>query len=153
MPTVYPFSAMPAVLNATAGRVQRNATRIVQKVASTAHRELVLATPVDTGKARSNWIVAVDGPFNAVIPPYAPGRFLGRGERANANAAIAQGKGPIGRFDARVNRSVHISNNTPYIGVLNTRVHSLQTAPGFVERSLLVAAASIQGIKILDANP
>lgn len=65
-----------------AERVSGNTTRLVRKVALTADQAVVSGTPVDTGRAKSNWIVALNGSTIETIEPYVPGKD-GSTEAAN----------------------------------------------------------------------
>lgn len=101
-------------------------------------------TPVDVGRARSNWRISVGRPLSGAIPAYRPypSRHLppyvsigSKSERANLNAVMAQGKARLARY---VKGPVYISNNLPYIGPLD-RGHSRQTSAGFVLRAVTAA--------------
>lgn len=145
---VRPFSAMPEVMKDRTDQIGDGITTLVRRVSAAIHRSVVLGTPVDKGVARSNWVVTRDVPFSSRIPAYAPGSKLGIGETANASAAISQGLAAIGRFDARRNRSIHFTNNVPYIVKLNGG--SSRQAPAlFVQRAIAEGAASIRGVRLL----
>lgn len=75
---------------------------------------LVLNTPVDTGRARSNWIVSLNAPSVLVVDP---------NKTPDPNGIIASFK---------VTDTAYIANNLPYIRRLNEG--SSQQAPaGFVD--------------------
>ena len=106
-------------------------------VATVLDETLIRGTPVDTGRARSNWIVTKGSPFGSGpdkggIFPYAPGMKLGITETANAAAAIAQGRKVIQSFNAAIDKAIYITNNVIYIGVLDTG-HSRQAPTGFTK--------------------
>lgn len=86
-------------------------------IAGAIHESVVRGTPVDTGAARSNWIISLDAPFSDFIEPYAYGSHLGIGEQSNASAAISQGQTVLA--GVRSGSIIYIQNNTPYIGLLN----------------------------------
>ena len=94
--------------------------------------EVVLATPVDTGKARSNWQVGIGAPPSGVVSPYAPGRHLGLGETGNANGAIYAGQSVLRVSDP--DQTIYIGNNVHYLEKLNDGF-SPQAGAGFVERA------------------
>lgn len=127
-------------------QVEAGANRIKREVALIADREVVLATPVDTGRARSNWIVSLQAPILAEREPYAPGEGLGISERANAQGAIDQGKDRINA--AKPGQTIFISNNVYYIGFLNDGT-SAQAARGFVQTAVMQAVGSVRGARIL----
>ncbi len=137
-------------------QVDNAATRIVKTVSKRALRALVTNTPVDKGVARSNWRVGIGGVPTSSIAAYAPGSKLGINERANASAAITAG---ISRIDSvspgrgnRLRTSIFIVNNVPYIERLNEG-YSKQNAPGWIERSLQEARASINNFRVFTRRP
>jgi hypothetical protein len=133
------------VLSAVA---DENAEAVVKKAALAADQALVLATPVDTGRARSNWIASVDIPVKEVRAPYAAGQGLGRGEGANARGALEQAREEISKYEIGTHRRIVISNNVPYIETLNNG-HSAQAPSGFIEKAIQQATTAIRGARIL----
>ena len=114
-----PFSDLPKIMANIEKRAKRALRITVQEVALTTHSKAIRTTRVDTGVARSNWIMTLGSPFTGVIPAYRPGKMRGIGERANANAARKQGLGVIRRYKVESEQIIYITNNTPYIGFLN----------------------------------
>ena len=82
-----------------------NVEKRVRKAALAADQVAVLATPVDTGRARANWRVGV-GTNPAGFDPDA--------SDPSGASAIAQGATAIGGWKSG-NGSIYISNNVPYI--------------------------------------
>jgi len=120
--------------------------RLVRAVALAADQAVVLATPVDTGNARSNWQVGLNAPVVSERTPYAPGNRLGLGEQANAQAAMEQARQVVaGRG---FGQSVWISNNVNYIGKLNEGF-SRQAPANFVEMGILAAVEAARQGKLL----
>jgi len=133
-----------------ASNVERNVNTVARKVCIVLHRELVLATPVDTGTARSNWIVSLGSPANGTRKAYKPhpkGSGAGIGESANASAALEAGAAVIARRKA--GQSLFVSNNLPYIQRLDEG-HSAQAPANFVKRAILQANALLKKIKVLN---
>ena len=127
-----------------ASQVEKAAVRKIQAASKAAHETVVLATPVDTGQARSNWLTRRNSPNRAVIDAHAPGKNLGRGELANAATAIALGRREI--ETVRIGDKLFITNNLDYIAALN-RGTSMQTPANFFQRSFVAgikAAARIR---------
>jgi hypothetical protein len=124
-------------------RLQIGVNYIVQAVAIEVDQALVMATPVDTGRARSNWIASLGRPRRSVIGPYAPGKKLGLGESGNANAAMAQARAVI---TARTSngQAVYITNNVPYIGDLNAGRSPQARPAGFAQRASQVGTATVR---------
>ncbi len=136
-------------INIRATNVPREVNRVVRLAALAINQTVVMATPVDTGRARSNWLVSLGRPREDVIEPYSPlrqGQDAGKlGEGANARGALAQGQEQIA---ARVPEQViFISNNVGYIGALN-RGTSVQAPAMFVEAAIDAAVAVVAGAKI-----
>lgn len=117
-----------------------NIGKIVRQVAIVADREIVLATPVDTGRARANWIVTIGSPTSSVREPFVEGAS----EVANTQAAIASGAEAIGRY--RLGSSIFIQNNLPYIGRLNDG-YSRQAPANFVQQAIVRAAEIVKRIR------
>lgn len=108
---------------------------------------MVLATPVDKGRARSNWLVELDAPRRDTIEPYVPGEGGNTGG-ANASAALAQGGAVIGGYNGDHNTAIVISNNLPYIGPLNAG-SSRQAPAGFVEKAVQAAVKQVGTVRLL----
>lgn len=145
---VKPFSAMPGVMRDRAAEVQRGTTVIVRRAARAIDRGVVFGTPVDEGTARSNWVATLNVPFSGVIPAYAPGSKLGIAERGNAQGAIVQASGVINQYQAGRTRTIHFTNNVPYIERLNNG-SSLQAPAMFVQRGIQAGIVSLKGVRVL----
>jgi hypothetical protein len=123
--------------------------RLVQEVALVVDRELVMGTPVDTGRARSNWQVSVAAPTRDQIAAYRPG-LGGSSGPANTQAAMDQAAQAIKARQPE--QDVFISNNLPYIKRLNEG-HSAQAPAGFVERAIKRGLEVVRRARILrDGN-
>jgi hypothetical protein len=131
-------------------QIQNAGARVTKMTAKRALRLLVENTPVDKGVARSNWRVGLGNTTRAVIPAYAPGKNLGRGERANASAAIAAGNARINSVKAGSNGltiAIYITNAVPYIEKINSKTR--QNSPGWIQASLAQAKAEVlPGFKV-----
>jgi hypothetical protein len=129
------FRELPGVMTTVSRRIESNTQNLVKRVAIEVGDVLVENTRVDTGLARSNWQGTLDVPAAGTIPPYAPGRRLGLAETANANAAKSQLRATTARFDLDRNRTIFITNNVPYIGLLNDGSVA-ETPQNFVEKAV-----------------
>lgn len=132
-----------------ADNVPREVNRIVRQVALIADQTLVLATPVDTGRARSNWLVSLEAPRESEIEPYNPlpegtdpAKF---GESGNARSAINQARDQIGR--RKPGQTIYITNNVPYIQRLNDGF-SAQAPAMFVEIAIQQAVAAVRNARL-----
>lgn len=144
---VRPFEDLPIVMRKRAKELSDGVTKAVQRVATVVDREVVLGTPVDKGPARSNWVGTLNSPFKGVIPAYAPGKKLGLGEQANAEAAIAQGARAIRLFNVLRDKSLHFTNNVGYIGDLNDG-SSAQAPKMFVQKAIIKGLIALKGVKV-----
>ena len=121
--------------------------KAVRMAALAADQAVVLGTPVDKGRARSNWIVSLGAPSRTTVDPHVPGEG-GSTAGANANAALAQGAAVIGGYSGLIHGSIAISNNLPYIGRLNTG-YSKQAPAGFVEKAVQSAVRAVQKARVV----
>jgi hypothetical protein len=128
-------------------QVQDNTAKIVRKAALAIDQTLVLATPVNTGRARSNWLVSINVPNNDAISPYSAGVAGSTGSQ-NAQAAIAQGTQVIGSYKPG-DTAIFITNNLPYISALNDG-SSKQAPAHFIEQSIQTAVKAVNGAKLLE---
>lgn len=86
--------------------------------------DLAFETPVDTGAAQWNWLPSIGTPRGDIV--------ASKGDADVRNDAILRADSELNGFNAFVDGSIWISNNLPYIGVLNDG--SSQQAPsGFVD--------------------
>ena len=106
----------------------------------------MLSTPVDTGRARSNWLPSLGGSRQGAIPPYAPlpqGRDPQKfGEQANAQAAINAARLTVGQR-TKPDQDIYLTNNLHYINDLNNG-NSVQAPAGFVQMAVEAAAAAVR---------
>lgn len=115
--------------------VDENVDLAVRKCALAAESTVVLATPVDTGRARSNWLAKIDAPAEGTVEPKDPSSAI-----ADA-AAVVAAYGPN-------NVSIHLTNNLPYIQRLNEG-WSAQAPAGFVEEAVRAALNSLKNVKVV----
>lgn len=85
-----------------------------RKIALDVLAGVVLATPVDTGRARGNWQVTINkAPSGSLLS----GKSSGRSSDKKGQRTIQKGAGRIERL--RTYGRIYISNNVPYIRILN----------------------------------
>lgn len=131
-------------LTVYAAQVGRHPQATQRKATKALARELILATPVDEGTARSNWQVGVT-PSASPRAAYSPGSHLGISESGNASSAIAAANAAV---DAAPSGStLFVSNPVPYIDILD-QGHSRQAPRGMIRRALAVAMAEVRRVKI-----
>lgn len=90
-------------LRAFAEKAGKNADLVARKVGIDAAAQLIDMTPVDTGRARANWTVAVGAPWGDVRDATDKS---GQATKSAATAALAA---------YRCGPSIWITNNLPYI--------------------------------------
>lgn len=120
-------------------RVAKNADKLVRKVAMAVDQAVVLQTPVDTGRARANWLASLD----------APSADLVEASDRSGSAAIRQAAAVSAGYSGDRNVAIHITNNLPYIESLN-RGSSYQAPAGFVRLAVLRGARAVNGVKVLE---
>jgi len=130
------FQRRMATLGANA---TRNADRTVRKVVMAVDQTVVMATPVDKGRARGNWIAALDAAVTEPTETLSP----------SGAEAIAQAAGVAAAYDGDLHAEVHITNNLPYIEPLNDGT-SRQAPAGFVQRAVRAGASAVRGAKVLE---
>lgn len=91
--------------------------KTVRAVALVVDAELVATTPVDTGRAKSNWLPTLNTPDTRKVEP---------GEKPDIAPVLSSYK---------IDDTVLITNNLPYIRRLNDG-WSQQFPAGFVERAV-----------------
>ncbi len=142
----WPIDQFEAVMQRRRDQVANRMTQIVQKAARAADQYVVTETPIDTGRAKSNWLGSVDAPINYGILAYAPGHD-GSTIEANELAAMEQASVAITRFNAKKNKAIFLVNNVRYMGALNEG-YSAQAAAGFIDQVVVIAQAAISGERI-----
>lgn len=110
--------------------LRRRLESTVRRVMLGVHAELLHATPVDTGWARTNWVPNVGAPFEGTAGSREAAE-AGRLDRAPQEAGVAALR------DYRLEQGdVHDTNNVPYIQLLNAG-SSRQAPPAFVQASIV----------------
>ena len=99
------------------------------------YRDVIIGTPVDTGRARGNWQLAIGA------PPAGESSTLDKGSVNNMSSQAGQSVTKADKILSMrsVGRSAFVANNLPYIGRLEEG-HSSQ-AKGFVETAMKRAEA------------
>lgn len=103
--------------NAYKNKVLGTLEKTVRAIAFVVDAELVKATPVDTGRARSNWIPSLNTPDVRLVDP---------NQKPDISPVIKS---------YTLDDTILISNNLPYIKKLNSG-SSLQAPAGFVDMAL-----------------
>ena len=101
------------------------------------YRDVIIGTPVDTGRARANWQLAIGSAPTSVLNKTDKGTPRSESGRSTSEVRKANQKLSV----RKVGRSVFIANNLPYIGELEDG-HSKQNSK-WVENALRLAEALI----------
>jgi len=113
--------------------------KVVKKITLDMTANLQQATPVDTGWARANWVPAIGLPYTANLQNVQASASAASAARARQQGGIAA----VGGYSLRMGK-VFISNNVPYIMILNDG-SSNQAPAGFVQRAVRKAVTTDLG--------
>jgi hypothetical protein len=129
-------------IKARAKNASKNTDNLMRKVILAVDQAVVLATPVDTGRARANWRPNIGSAIEQTLPE--PG-----GPNIGTSLALKAGEDVAASYKGGANSpTVHITNNLPYIKYLNEG--SSQQAPAnFVNQSILIVKQVIGGNRII----
>jgi len=133
-------------IHVIADNVGENTDNLVRKVALAVDQTVVMATPVDTGRARSNWQVGLNHVPNTTREAYVEGTEGATGG-ANSQAAIKHAQEEIAKY--KQGQEINITNNLPYIGRLNDG-YSAQAPAGFVQIAIRAGLRTIRSINLID---
>jgi hypothetical protein len=139
----------------TARGIPVEVEKIVRKAAIVVDQTLVMGTPVDTGRARANWILSILAPATGVnvgldeTPEggVTRGGPVGGAGAAAGDAAMVQARGVIAGYKLEFG-TIFIVNNTEYIVPLNNG-HSLQAPAGMLQRGLVAGAEFVKRQTVL----
>lgn len=120
--------------------VPKNADEIVRKVALAADQTIVIATPVDTGRARANWQVGIGSAPAETVEYSGGGSSAVSYATGAAQSVVTTYKGQPG--------GIWLVNNLPYIQRLNEG-WSAQAPAKFVEQAIDMAVTAIRDSKVI----
>ena len=108
-----------------------------RKITLSLYRDVIIGTPVDTGRARANWQLAIGT---------APASVLNKTDKGRAKSSSGASASEVRKANQKMGvrkagRSVFIANNLGYIGKLEEG-HSKQSS-GWVENAMRRAEALI----------
>jgi hypothetical protein len=129
-------------LELIAEAVRRNTLITVKRAAIAADQTAVMKTPVDTGRARANWLVSV-GVAEYTVTEAA--KKLSKG--AATNAALEQGRDAILSYKLGQG-GIFITNSVAYIGFLDAG-SSAQAPKGMTAAAIQAAARQLGSAKLL----
>lgn len=142
------FADLSKSLRQQAKNIESNASLLVRRCATVVIEELAVRTPIDSGRAKSNWIVTLNSPTIARIEPHHFG-VLGSTAPQTIKTVQARAAIVINRF--KIGDTVIIQNNLDYIVDLE-KGSSKQSPAGFIHQSLARIPIVVQGTQILRYN-
>jgi hypothetical protein len=140
------FARLGRKMTITAKRMEGGVEALIRKIALTADQIVVQETPVDTGRAKSNWIATIGAPSTTPIPAYDEGD-QGSTAAANEQQAYDQAAAVIAGY--RLGQTICMSNSLPYIGRLNDG-YSAQAPAEYVQEAIVKASLAVTGFEILN---
>lgn len=142
------FATLSNSLRQQAKNIKSNTSLLVRRCATVVIEELAVRTPIDSGRAKSNWIVTLNSPTVARIEPHHFG-VLGSTAPQTIKTVQARAAIVINRF--KIGDTVIIQNNLDYIDDLE-KGSSKQSPAGFIHQSLARIPLVVQGTQILRYN-
>ena len=133
-----------ANLRRLAARVETNAHKTSRRAAEAAVRSVAFSTPVDTGKARSNWNTTVGSPDFSVKEPPAEGLS---GDAAAARV-LGEARRVIRSWDPGTGEPLTLANGVPYIEKLDNG-SSKQAPAGMTPLAMQAARAAARAGRLL----
>lgn len=125
-----------AAMESRAANLKLGLQRRIVVYAMTLHQELVVNTPILTGKAKAEWQIGLDSePTSELLSRQRPPAEVDYG--LYAQAAIAKLDGYTS------GQTIYITNNAPYINALNAG-SSRQAAANFVQAAETAALAALR---------
>lgn len=124
--------------------IKKRVTTYKVQFARTILWELIMATPVDTSKALSNWVASLGKPKSRQIKAHIVGS-QGSTQSASSSMAYSVGNAVIQR--ARIGEIVYITNNVDYIQLLNLG-YSIQAERYFIQHSVDRAVEQLKRVKL-----
>jgi len=106
---------------------------------------IVERTPVDTGRARANWQVSINAPVITEVR-YPNKESIPEGKSESVIAESVKLEGGIVIADVELGEDIWITNNLPYIEVLEQGDHSKQNTEGIVAISVAEVAEGMTRI-------
>ena len=117
------------------GKTERKMTQIGRKVALELFKRVIYKTPVDTGRARSNWQVTIGTTASGTV------------EIDDKSGAATMGKAVADSRGFKAGDTIYLTNNLPYIRRLEEG-WSRQAPAGMVALTVQEFAAVVNQISV-----
>lgn len=142
------FKGFAKKMNQVSKNFEANSERILIRMAEGFTKKVIERTPVDTGRAVSNWTISIGSPQLTLKAPFVPGK-KGSTAEANRRAAEVEAKKVAATYVSK--SQVWVTNVTPYIVDLENG--SSKKAPqGIIDFGFLEAARILYGSNFLKYN-
>ena len=115
---------------------RKDIDRFFRQICMSIFKDVIIGTPVDTGRAKNNWQLSMNTPSQSYDENAKGGSFGGVTGQSAMNLNLADVKL---KANEKFLTTVHITNNTPYIEALE-RGHSKQNS-FFADRAMRRAEA------------
>jgi hypothetical protein len=106
-------------VNNWADKAERRMEEAIRKIALSVFREVILMSPVDTGRFRGNWQVAINSMPQGTV------------EIDDKSGSISISKADAAAMQLKVGQAIYLVNNLPYARALEYG-HSKQAPSGMV---------------------
>lgn len=113
-----------------AGMTEKQADQYVRSICLNLMSQVIVGTPVDTGRARGNWQASIGAPLTNTLETT---------DKAGA-ATISAGSGAVKQSTGNI---FYLTNNLPYIYRLEFEGHSKQASHGWVRAAVNRASKGI----------
>lgn len=130
------FKAFARKMKGLGKEVEVNTNKMVVATASAINTAVVIATPVDTGRARANWQAGINSDPNDTVEQTDKGGT----STINTNNATIRSR--------RARQTVFLSNNLDYIASLDAG-SSAQAPENFVARAVQAGIKALARARIL----
>ena len=124
--------------------IKQRANLAKVKLAQTIAFNLIMATPIDTSKALSNWIASLNNPKSKVIKAHFVGIDGSTHDQSSLMAYLIANE-IVQR--AKICQSIYITNSVDYIDLLN-QGYSNQAPVHFIEKAVNKSVNQLKGMKI-----
>lgn len=142
----YPFEQMPTVVDTAVQAMNKAIDVAMVLIAQEGLSVIADNTPVDTTLAVSNWQVSTTSPLQSQIGPAVPNSKFGSGAAAARAVVKTRAAGKL--TGARSLKNIYITNNVPYITVLEYG-DSKHRPSGMVAKGLQAMALRASSIEII----
>jgi len=96
---------------------RKDIDRFFRQICMSIYRDVIIGTPVDTGRARNNWDLSMNTASSSYDPNAGEGKSASRGMSGRSGIKFTSANAKLKVNEARLT-TVHITNNTPYIEAL-----------------------------------